>query len=392
MLLGIHAGNACSRLDEHSNHGGARRRHSAGEGRSQRIKMVQSDGGNWVHRTRGFGGIFPNNSFLRLIRSQTIFIFLSQIMTAVCKSDLQMIREISFPSEGAMLRGLLFLPETQARRVPLVIMAHGTSATIHMVADKYAEEFCLAGFAVLLYDHRNFGNSGGEPRQQINPWIQSRGFRDAINFAQQLEEVDVDRIGLWGDSYSGGEVIVVGAIDERVKVVVAQCPVCGVTPPEIEANIDNFQRIKDTLLNSDFRGSPEVTTGPIPVVSSDQVKTPSLLKPIQAFYWFTDYGDRPNSGWINSVTRVIPATPVPFNPVLCAPFLKVPALMMVAPEDEMVHANYAVARLTYKLITGPKQWYDIAGGHFGLLYFPSELFNEAVRVQTAFFVKWLFNG
>ena len=65
----------------------------------------------------------------------------------------------------------------------------------------------------------------------------------------------------------------------------------------------------------------------------------------------------------------------PGHPPLCAPFVRAPTLLMVAPEDEMVHANYAVARQAYELIPGPKQWYDIAGGHFGLLYYPSELFD-----------------
>jgi hypothetical protein len=54
-----------------------------------------------------------------------------------------------------------------------------------------------------------------------------------------------------------------------------------------------------------------------------------------------------------------------------------------------VHANYSVARQAYDLIPGPKQWYDIPGGHFGLLYCPSELFDEASRVQTEFLKKWL---
>ena len=129
--------------------------------------------------------------------------------------------------------------------------------------------------------------------------------------------------------------------------------------------------------------------GPMPVVSSDQAGTPPLLKPIQAFRWFIDYGGRAGTRWINSVTRVLPATPVPYHPALCAPFVRAHTLLMVAPEDEMVHANYAVARQAYELIPGPKQWYDIAGGHFGLLYYPSELFDEASRVQTEFLKKWL---
>jgi uncharacterized protein len=300
-----------------------------------------------------------------------------------------MIRDVEFPSEGATLRGLLFLPESQTKRPPVVIMAHGTSATVTMVADKYAEAFSGAGLAVLLYDHRNFGRSDGEPRQEINPWIQCRGYRDALNFAERLDAVDPERIALWGDSYTGGQVIVVGAIEQRVKVIVAQCPVFGAEPPAVEPSRANFDLIKEILSRGDVRGSPETTMGPIPVVSFDQAGTPSLLKPIQAFRWFIDYGGRAGTRWINSATRVLPATPVPYHPVLCAPFVKAPTLLMVAPDDEMVHANYSVARQAYELIPGPKQWYDIRGGHFGLLYYPSELFDEASRVQTEFLKEWL---
>lgn len=300
-----------------------------------------------------------------------------------------MIKEVEFPSQGAILRGLLFLPEAQAGKLPLVIMAHGTSATMLMVMDKYAQVFQLAGLAVLAYDHRNFGRSEGQPRQEINPWLQCRGYRDAIDFAMTLTEIDSERVALWGDSYSGGEVVVVGAVDRRVKAIVAQCPALGAEPPSVEPTRANFDTLTDIFSQGDVRGSPETTTGPLPVVSFDQAGTPSLLKPIQAFRWFIDYGGRAGTKWMNSVTRVIPATPVPYHPVLCAPFVTVPTLLMVAPDDEMVHANYSVSRRAYDLLAGPKQWHDIAGGHFGLLYYPSELFDEASRVQTQFLARWL---
>ena len=300
-----------------------------------------------------------------------------------------MITEVEFPSQGAMLRGLLFLPELQAKKPPLVIMSHGTTATITMVTDKYAESFCRAGMAVLLYDHRNFGRSEGEPRQEINPWVQCREYLDAVKFAGNLKVVDSERIALWGDSYTGGQVIVVGAVEQRVKVIVAQCPVIGAEPLQIEPNKENFGIFKEILLHGDLRGTAETTIGPMPVVSSDQAGTPSLLKPFQAFRWFIDYGGRAGTRWINTVTRVLPTTPVPFHPALCAPFLNAPTLLMVAPEDEMVHANYSVTRQAFELIPGRKQWFDIAGGHFGLLYYPSDLFDEASRVQTEFLKKWL---
>lgn len=299
-----------------------------------------------------------------------------------------MIEQVVFPSEGARLRGLLLRPEGVADP-PVVIMAHGTSATIRMVADDYAEVFRRHGLAVLLYDHRNLGASGGEPRQEINPWIQCRGYRDAIDFVQGLDGVDRNRIGLWGDSYSGGEVMVVGAVDERVTAIVAQVPVCGGEPPAFEASQANFDTIRATLLSGDVAGGPDVTVGPLPVVSSDQLGTPSLLEPIQAYRWFIDRGARHGTGWLNRVTRVVPDTPVPYNPVLCAPFVTAPTLMMVAPDDEMAHADYGVARSAYELLPDPKQWYDIAGGHFGLLYHPSPLFDEAAGAQTAFLKRWL---
>ncbi len=300
-----------------------------------------------------------------------------------------MIKDVEFPSEGATLRGLLFLPESQTRRPPVVIMAHGTSATVTMVADNYAEAFSRAGLAVLLYDHRNFGRSDGEPRQEINPWIQCRGYRDALNFAERLGGVDPERIALWGAAIPVARLSCVGAIQQRVKVIVAQCPVFGAEPPAVEPSRANFDLIKEILSRADIRGSPETTMGPIPVVSFDQAGTPSLLKPIQAFRWFIDYGGRAGTRWINSATRVLPATPVPYHPALSAPFVKAHTLLMVASEDEMVHAYYSVARQAYERISGPKEWYVIPGGHFGLLYRPSELVDEACRVQTEFLKNWL---
>ena len=299
-----------------------------------------------------------------------------------------MIEPVEFVSEGAMLRGLLFRPHAEVRP-PIVVMAHGTSATSRRVADEYAEVFRRNGLAVLLYDHRNLGGSDGEPRQEINPWIQCRGYLGAIDFVQTLEGIDPARIALWGDSYSGGEVMVVGAIDPRVTAIVAQIPTCGAEPPTLEPTHANFESIRATLLGGEVAGGPEKTVGPLPVVSPDQLGTPSLLEPVQAFRWFIEHGARHGTGWVNRVTRVVPDTPVPYNPVLCAPFVTSPILMMVAPEDEMTHANYGVARLAYQLMPEPKQWYDIAGGHFGLLYHPGSLFEEASRVQTEFLQEWL---
>jgi hypothetical protein len=268
-------------------------------------------------------------------------------------------------------------------------MAHGTSATIQMVAIEYARVFASVGLAVLIYDHRNFGRSDGQPRLQINPWVQCRGYRDAMNYALGLPEIDADRVALWGDSYTGGQVVVVSACDSRVKAIVAQCPVIGPSVPDTLPSEEAMDQIRRTLESGDVSGPSEATAGPLPVVSPSQLAFQSLLTPIQAYRWFIDYGGRPASGWINEVSRVIPRTPVTYSPYLCAPFIRAKALFMVAPDDEMVHANYNVTRKAFDLVQTQKEWYDIRDGHFGLLYYPSERFDEASRVQAGYLQKQL---
>ena len=288
---------------------------------------------------------------------------------------------IEFPSENATLRGKLYVPlaaSSQAPLAPLVTIAHGFSATIHgMTADRYAEVFQDAGFAVLLYDHRNFGISDGEPRQEINCWIQARDHRDAINFAETLPEVDPDRIAIYGDSSSGGEVLVVGALDSRVKAIVAQVPACGRELPPEDPDGALFAQLGESFLTGDVSGTTETTKGPLPVVSFDQLGDPAFLEPIMAFRWIIEYGARFGIKWQNWATTVTPATPAPFHPVLCAPYLKAPVLIVISPEDEMPGANPAVTRVVYQLAPEPKELFEIDAGHFGLVYYPSPIFDQS---------------
>lgn len=291
---------------------------------------------------------------------------------------------VEFESEGAVLRGFLYEAVEGEPPFPIVVMTHGTSATIPMVTDRYAEAFSEAGVSALIYDHRNLGISGGEPRQEINPWVQARGYRDAVTFASTIEGHDPERIGVWGDSYSAGQVFLVAACDTRIKVVVAQCPVFGAELPDADPTLEMFSAIRETFETGDISGSSDDQVGPIPVVSSDQLGTPSLLQPIQAFRWFIEYGARHGSGWQNQVTRVIPSNTAAFSPYLCTPYVRIPSLMMVAPADEMPHANPEVSRRAFDLLPAEKDWYDIDGGHFGLLHHPSDLFDEASSIQAAY--------
>ena len=77
---------------------------------------------------------------------------------------------------------------------------------------------------MLIYDNRNWGESEGEPRLEVDPYMQQQDYLDAFDYAASIPEVDGNRIAYWGTSFSGGNVIVAAAVDKRIKAAVVQCP------------------------------------------------------------------------------------------------------------------------------------------------------------------------
>lgn len=137
--------------------------------------------------------------------------------------------DISFQTaDKVTLRGWFYKPDEASAKLPCLVMAHGFSALKEMDLNTFAEYFVSKlPLSCLVYDNRGFGDSDtkeGQPRQEIIPTQQTSDFSDAITYAQMREDVDADRIGIWGSSYSGGHVLWVGAIDRRVKAVLCQVP------------------------------------------------------------------------------------------------------------------------------------------------------------------------
>jgi uncharacterized protein len=271
-------------------------------------------------------------------------------------------RDIEFDAEGVTLRGW-FYPAEGAEVAPTIVMAHGFSAVKEMYLDKFAEAFAGGGLNALVFDNRNFGDSDGTPRLEIDPWAQVRDYRHAITYAITLPETDASRIGIWGSSYSGGHVLVVAAIDRRVKAVVAQVPLISgydnVRALVRSDFIDGFREQFDADRLARFQGKEPAM---VPVVAENPFD-PSALPTPDSWQWFTETGKNRAPNWKNEVTLRTVEMLGEYNPGdYIAQISPTPLLLLPARNDVLTPSAFAIG--AYEQAREPKKLVILPGGHF----------------------------
>jgi pimeloyl-ACP methyl ester carboxylesterase len=102
-------------------------------------------------------------------------------------------------------------------------MAHGLSGTRRDGLGPFAARFAEAGFSALVFDHRGFGDSAGEP-DLFSPRRQLEDWRAAIAYARGLPGVDPRQVVTFGSSIGGGNALAAAADDPRVAAAVSQVP------------------------------------------------------------------------------------------------------------------------------------------------------------------------
>ncbi|MEV6334644.1 alpha/beta fold hydrolase [Nocardia vinacea] len=284
--------------------------------------------------------------------------------------------DVEFPSGAVTLRGWLYRPEQASGQVPLVVMTHGFAGVKEWVAP-FAEVFSKAGLACLVYDHPGFGTSDGEPRFEVDPFAQIEGYRGAITFAQALDGIDPERVGIWGTSFAGGHVLVVAATDRRVRAVVSQVPLTN--------GWANFRSLVPSIMlptghaaiaadrQARASGKPHQT---IKAASDDPTELVARYRGLQ----LVD-GQRPAGPDLAQRGHPLQHRQVP---VLCPRSVPTPRitdtlLMIIADQDTLTPADIALH--SYAEALEPKQLALIPGPHFAVY---EEQFQRASGVARDF--------
>jgi len=272
--------------------------------------------------------------------------------------------DIAFTVNGVTLNGWFYKPQRSgavAEPSPAIVMTHGFSCVKELYIDRFAEHFVQAGFAALLYDHRNFGGGGGEIRGEIDPLQQVADMREAVTWIATQPEIDSERIGLWGTSYSGGHVLLLGAQDRRVKCVVAQVPtISGLrtflrrVPPGAVASVRaDFARDRAARMTGK---APEMRQV-IPAQGA-----PGIYGGADAVAFWTSAAEIAPS-WRNEVTLRSLELASEYEPGMVIDRIgPTPLLMIVADKDDVTPTDLALA--AYNRATEPKRLRIIPGGHF----------------------------
>jgi len=103
-------------------------------------------------------------------------------------------------------------------------MAHGFGCVRRLRLPAYAERFAAAGYVVVVFDYRYFGDSDGLPRQLLDIAAQLEDWSAAIGWARTLAGVDPQRVVGWGTSLSGGHVITLAGTGAPLTAIIAQVP------------------------------------------------------------------------------------------------------------------------------------------------------------------------
>ncbi len=299
-------------------------------------------------------------------------------------------RDIEFTSQGEICRGWFYTPEEGKGPFPVVIMAGGWCYVKEIVMPHYAEFFIKAGLAVLIYNYRRFGDSDGQPRQHLNPYDQIEDYKNATSFAQTLPEVDQERVGIWGISYSGGHVLIAGATDSRVKCIVSTIPVVdGYKNMRRVHGTVGFRRLMSTVIADREKRFTGADSQYIAMSAADPYQTLCTWPFPETYEIFTNIQktEAPQHEHRNTIESVELLMTYSVFPYLSR-ILNTPTLMLVAEGDDITLWDLEIEAFN-QIATSQKKLFVIPKTTHMSLYDNLSKLEIAAKIATDWLVEHL---
>jgi len=286
---------------------------------------------------------------------------------------------VEFESDELVLAGDLRVPGS-GEAAPALVFTGPFTGVRDQVTGLYAERLTAAGYITLAFDHRNFGESAGEPRRHESPEGKLADLRAAVSYLRSRPEVDPERIGAVGICLGGGYALRFAAFDPRVKVFAGVAGAyntpyamrSGMGPEPYRQTLGSFTAVAE---QHDQGGDIQY----IPAVAADGEA--AMPGPEPFAYYGTDRGA--SAYWQNSVTRTSVRELLTVDNMIGADFLApTPGLIVHGMQD--AYCSPDGAREAYERMGEPKKivWLD-ASLHIDL-YDGEPYVTQAVEAVTSF--------
>lgn len=277
----------------------------------------------------------------------------------------------------------LTLPTTPGPH-PAVVLVHGLGATHDMMLAQYEQHFAASGIATLAFDYRHTGESGGLPRQRISISEQCRDVHAALDHLRTRADVDATRLGLWGTSLGGMNVVRVAAERADVTAAVVQCPIVHGPGAALRLGLLGPLRLAPAILEDLFR-----------VLSRRGRRYVPIVGPPGGFAMVTAPGAEagwnstvpPGAGFDNRIAAADAVGIVHTSALRHARRVRAPLLVCVCDRENLMNPRYA-ALVAERAPNGVARHYD--SDHFAIYQPP--LVHRVLEDQTAFFKEHLSVG
>jgi uncharacterized protein len=284
-------------------------------------------------------------------------------------------RRTTFASDGIDLVGDLRIPDDlPPGGAPAVVLTGPFTGVKEQVTGTYAARLADAGYVTLAFDHRNFGASGGQPRQHEDAAGKLADLRDAVSHLAGLPEVDAGRLGVLGICLGTAYALKFTAFDPRVRALALVAGAYndprdmrrGMGPDGYREQLARFAEVAQSQ-----HATGEVAY--LPAVSDDG--SPAAMGGQEPFdYYGTDRAASP--GWRNRVTVLSIRELITLDAAMAAEFIS-PTPMLV------VHGRAD----DYCAPAGAQAVHDRAGEPKRLVWLPTtnhiDLYDNPVFVDPA---------
>lgn len=286
----------------------------------------------------------------------------------------------SFLSGKTKCAGTLYRPDG-VKSPPIVVMAHGFAAEKSFGLPAFAERFAAAGLAVFMFDYRNFGLSDGTPRNLVSPARHIRDWEAAIAHVRLIEELNHQKMALWGSSFSGGHVIKVAARHPELAAVVAQVPYVDAMATAATLGNKFILRGLAAAFRDLFRTATFRSPYYVPVVGEpDTFAVMNTPGSIAGYFALVPEG----SSWRNECPARCLLTASLYRPITAAKKVRCPVLIFAAEKDSLI--PLAAVEKTAALMP-QATLVNLPIGHFDI--YLGEHFEKVVNMQTDFLKEHL---